>query len=138
MSSVPTDPVLYEKIKQEIKARVNRWPSAYASGMLVQEYKRQMIAQNKQPYKTQQQPKPSPLVRWFQERWIDIQTNKPCGAVRSDSYYPTCRPSIKITDKTPVTASQLSYKAKASMIKQKQKAKKDLVRYKETHRYGFT
>jgi len=36
----PTDPILYEQVKAEIKDRYEVWPSAYASGALVQEYKR--------------------------------------------------------------------------------------------------
>lgn len=40
MRNVPLDPELYEEVKAEAKARYKVWPSAYASGWLVQEYKR--------------------------------------------------------------------------------------------------
>lgn len=36
----PSDPALYAQVKSEIKERYEVWPSAYASGALVQEYKR--------------------------------------------------------------------------------------------------
>jgi hypothetical protein len=34
------DPMLYRKARAKVKSRVNVWPSVYASGQLVQEYKR--------------------------------------------------------------------------------------------------
>jgi hypothetical protein len=40
MRNVPLDPELYEEVKAEAKQRYKVWPSAYASGWLVQEYKR--------------------------------------------------------------------------------------------------
>lgn len=38
--SVPTDPELYAKVKAEAKAKFDVYPSAYANGWLVREYKR--------------------------------------------------------------------------------------------------
>lgn len=35
----PTNPKLYEKIKAKVKRTVKKWPSAYASGQLVRQYK---------------------------------------------------------------------------------------------------
>ena len=40
MSSLPINKLLYESIKNEAKKRFRIWPSAYASGWLVKEYKR--------------------------------------------------------------------------------------------------
>ena len=39
MANKPTNPALYAKIKATVKARVKKWPSAYASGQLVRQYK---------------------------------------------------------------------------------------------------
>jgi len=39
MANIPTKPKLYERIKAKVKANVKRWPSAYASGQLVRQYK---------------------------------------------------------------------------------------------------
>lgn len=36
----PANPSLYAKAKAMVKKRVKKWPSAYASGQLVQQYKR--------------------------------------------------------------------------------------------------
>ena len=35
-----TNPELYAKARALVKARVKKWPSAYASGQLVQQYKK--------------------------------------------------------------------------------------------------
>jgi hypothetical protein len=38
--AVPTNPALYARAKAKVKRRVKKWPSAYSSAQLVQEYKR--------------------------------------------------------------------------------------------------
>jgi hypothetical protein len=50
------------------------------------------------------------LDRWFAEKWVDIKTGKPCGRQEGESRkgYPACRPSRRINDDTPKTASELS------------------------------
>ena len=35
----PTNPKLYARIKAKVKRTVKKWPSAYASGQLVRQYK---------------------------------------------------------------------------------------------------
>ena len=40
MSGKPTNPKLYARARAMVKARVKKWPSAYASGQLVQQYKK--------------------------------------------------------------------------------------------------
>ena len=120
----PLNKQLYEDVKEKIMKSYKK-NSAFASGAIVKEYKRQGGK-----YKSTGEPRK--LKRWFDEKWIDIKTNKPCGAVHNSKYYPTCRPKIKITNESPVIASKLSKKEKESMIKQKQKAKKKTVNYKET------
>jgi len=79
--------------------------------------------------------RPTGLTRWYNEKWIDIKTNLPCGKAKTKEYYPTCRPSVRVTSKSPVTASELSDYKKQRMIQKKQKAKESTVRYKETIRY---
>lgn len=136
MAAIPTNKKLYDSIVAEVKTQVARWPSAYASGMVVLRYKKAMKALGKEPYKDAESP-PSktsikPLARWYKEKWIDIKTGKECGKVRTDEYYPTCRPSRRVTKDTPTTANELTQKQKSSMVKQKQKAKKTRVNYKQT------
>ena len=40
MSGKPTNLKLYARAKAIVKARVKKWPSAYASGQLVRQYKK--------------------------------------------------------------------------------------------------
>jgi hypothetical protein len=125
----------YQKAVDKVKARVARWPSAYASGQVVQEYKRAMQAKGKPAYPpAPAADAPKPLARWYAEKWIDIKTGKPCGSVKTDNYYPTCRPSKRITESTPVTANQLTSADKRKMVAQKQKKREATVHYKETQR----
>lgn len=130
--AIPTDKNKWDNIVKKIKTKVKRWPSAYASGMVAKEYKKEMTELGKPPYKNKVTKNETGLKRWFDEKWIDIKTEKPCGAVHNKDYYPTCRPKIRINAKSPTTISELSKKEKASMIKQKQKAKSKTVYYKET------
>ena len=39
-TATPTNKTLYSKVKSEAKKKFKGWPSAYASGWLVKEYKR--------------------------------------------------------------------------------------------------
>ena len=141
--ATPTDKKIYETIKEYVKQRVSRWPSAYASGMVVNLYKKIMNQHGKEPYIPFRGSHASigrptginkGLTRWYNEKWIDIKTNLPCGKAKTKEYYPTCRPSVRVTSKSPVTASELSYYQKKNMIQKKQKAKSSTVRYKETSR----
>ena len=91
----PTYPDLYAKATALVKSRVERWPSAYASGQLVQEYKRmaaERYGSQAKPYLEPFSEKKKPLAKWFGEKWVDISTGKPCGSVKSADYYPVCRP----------------------------------------------
>lgn len=87
---------LYNKAVMKVKKRVARWPSAYASGQVVIEYKKMVSMLHGPKAKAYANPnhmisKP-PLTRWFDERWIDILTKRPCGSARTSRYYPVCRP----------------------------------------------
>jgi hypothetical protein len=50
------------------------------------------------------------LDRWFAEKWVDIKTGKACGRQEGESRkgYPACRPSRRVSEDTPKTASELS------------------------------
>ena len=115
--SKPVNTTLYNSIKTRVKNRVKRWPSAYASGQLVNEYKRQggkyRCSKIGQPRCSKiGQPRCSlfgDLDRWFKEKWIDVCTGKPCGRKRSSGKnYPYCRPSRKVSQQTPLTGRELS------------------------------
>ena len=129
---IPTDPAIYKQITEKVKARVARWPSAYASGMVVNLYKKYMEKIGKTPYIDEKPDPKKGLARWYNEDWIDIKTGKPCGAVKTKDYYPTCRPAKRVTAKSPVTANELSATQKKQMVTQKQVAKENTIIYKQT------
>jgi hypothetical protein len=127
--NVPIDKKLYEKVKTQIKKRVKIWPSAYASGQLVTEYKRQGGKYKKVKVKK----KSSDLDRWFKEDWRNVcEKNKKgdykkCGrkkATLKAKDYPYCRPKNRITSKTPKTISELSKKNIKKMCDKKKKSMK--------------
>lgn len=45
------------------------------------------------------------LKRWTAEKWVDTRTGKACGAGGDNEY---CRPSRRVSSKTPVTRSEMS------------------------------
>ena len=50
------------------------------------------------------------LKRWFDEKWVDVKTGKPCGRQKGEKRkgYPACRPSKRINSKTPKTTKEMS------------------------------
>jgi len=56
------------------------------------------------------------LKRWFKEDWKDQRTGKKCG--RGTPY---CRPTKRISSKTPKTASEMTATEKRSRISQKKR-----------------
>jgi hypothetical protein len=73
------------------------------------------------------------LNRWFKEKWVDVsrkdpKTGKhpPCGrskAKKSSKGYPKCRPSVKVSSKTPKTSGQMSQGEKQAATKRKRSKK---------------
>ena len=62
------------------------------------------------------------LKRWFKEEWKDVRTGKACGRSKGEKRgTPYCRPSKRISKKTPKTASELTSAEKRSRIRQKVK-----------------
>ena len=59
------------------------------------------------------------LKRWFAEKWTN-QKGDECGSGTTKGV-PKCRPSRKVTDKTPKTWSELSASQKKRAISDKQK-----------------
>ena len=87
------------------------WPSAYASGWLVKEYKKRGGK-----YKGKKPSSNEGLSRWFKEEWNDVcklpkkvKCGRPKTSMKSwKKDYPYCRPNKKITKNTPKTAGELS------------------------------
>jgi hypothetical protein len=62
------------------------------------------------------------LKRWFKEDWVDVRSGKPCGRKKGESRgTPYCRPSKRVSSKTPVTASELTPSEKRKRIAQKKR-----------------
>ena len=59
----------------------------------------------------------SNLKRWGKEKWVDTSTGKPCGTGNKSEY---CRPSKRVSSKTPVTKSEMS----KSTLRKKQAEKR--------------
>jgi len=75
--------------------------------------------------KRQSSPKSGGLQRWFDEKWIDVKTGKPCGRQKGENRaYPACRPSKRISDKTPKTSKEMSSKEKERFKRIKQDSTK--------------
>lgn len=109
----PIDKDLYLLAKQ-IADDVYDRPSAYKSGFIVKKYKEMggRYSGNK---------KKSPLKRWFDEEWKDINPAK------TNKSYPVYRPTKRITKNTPLTASEIDYKDLIYKSKLKQKYKDKII-----------
>lgn len=82
---------------KKVKAQYKIFPSARAS---------QAIAKcRKESGSVRRTEKGSSLRRWQSEKWVDTRTGKPCGAGGKNEY---CRPSKRVSSKTPKTRSEIS------------------------------
>ena len=94
----------YNKVKSSYKV----FPSARAS---------QAIAKcRKKKGQVRKSEAGSSLKRWEKEGWKD-QSGKPCGTKRSGTPY--CRPSKRVSSKTPKTRSEMSKSQYRSKVSQK-------------------
>ena len=66
------------------------------------------------------------LKRWFKEKWVDVKTGKDCGRGKDEKGrpYPACRPSKRVSSKTPKTRSELSKEETTRFKKEKTGPKK--------------
>jgi hypothetical protein len=80
------------------------------------------------------------LNRWFKEKWVDVSRkdkdgkHPPCGrskAKKGSKGYPKCRPSVKVSSKTPKTSGEMTSGQKRAATKRK-RAKKQGVGGKPT------
>ena len=124
-SPKPNNPKLYASVKAEAKHKFKVWPSAYASGWLVKEYKRRGGK-----YSGKKPSKSVGLNRWFDEKWINVcklPKKVACGRPKTSlsqwkKKYPYCRPSKRVSNATPKIASELSKSQIKSRCSRKQKS----------------
>lgn len=104
-----TNKKLWEQVKSELKSKIKgRLWGAYDSGRLVQEYK-------KRGGGFKGGLRDNDLKRWFKEDWQDI-------APQEDVI--VFRPTKKVNDKTPRTASEIGYEQLRSKVKEKREKQK--------------
>ena len=62
------------------------------------------------------------LKRWFKEEWKDVRTGKACGRKEGEKRgTPYCRPTKRVSSKTPKTASEITPAEKKSRVAQKKR-----------------
>ena len=62
------------------------------------------------------------LKRWCKEDWKDVKTGKACGRKKGDKRgTPYCRPTKKVSSKTPKTSKEMTAAEKKSRIAQKKR-----------------
>ena len=66
------------------------------------------------------------LDRWFKEKWVDVKTGKKCGRGKNEKGrpYPACRPSKRVSSKTPKTTKEMSSREKLKFKKTKTSSKR--------------
>jgi hypothetical protein len=123
MPNTPKNKKLYNKVKAEAKRKFKVWPSAYASGWLVKEYKRRGGTYSGKKSNSKG------ISRWYKEKWINVcklPKKVSCGRSKLSATwkknYPYCRPSKRITSGTPKLASELSKKEIERRCKRKRKS----------------
>jgi hypothetical protein len=120
--NVPVNKALYARVKAEAKRKFAVYPSAYANAWLVREYKKRGGTYRKA---TSGGTKKTTKTRWFDEKWVDIKTGKPCGRSKGEKRdYPACRPSKRVSSKTPKTTKEMSPSEKARFKREKTGSKK--------------
>ncbi len=99
-----------DKCYKKVKATYKVFPSARAS---------QAIAKcRKESGSVRKGKAGSELKRWEKEEWKDQKTGKPCGAGGDNEY---CRPTKRVSSKTPKTAGEMSASEKRAKIAEKAK-----------------
>ena len=60
------------------------------------------------------------LTTWLEEKWVDVKTGKPCGRSKGEKRgYPACRPSKRVSSKTPKTVGEMTAAEKARFKREK-------------------
>lgn len=106
MANEPTKPALYSRVKSEAKRKFKIFSSAYASAWIVKEYKKRGGT-----YKGKKSGKTG-VARWMKEKWT-TQDGQACGSAKFKGVK-KCRPTVRVSSKTPVTWKELRAKGKAS------------------------
>lgn len=138
--SEPVDKDLYYYVRSLAKEKFDVWPSAYASGWMVKEYKRRFKEKHggrKSPYKKtssdennlKKEAKKKGLTKWFDEKWVRMNSEGdivgPCGRDDADEKggYPKCLPEAKAKDMTKDERARIVRRKRRTERKNKGKGK---------------
>jgi hypothetical protein len=149
----PTNPALWAQCLAWARSRYKVCPSAYCNGAAAKRYKSKGGGWRKKKKETNEASSPAQqaaiainmkkkgiepknenvnedLKRWFKEKWVDVSKkvdgkHPPCGRKDADGKaYPKCRPSKKVSSKTPKVASSYDKGEKKAMTQQKRTAER--------------
>jgi hypothetical protein len=109
----PTNKALYNKVKAEAKRKFKVWPSAYGSQWLVKTYKERGGTYGGSPKKSST----TGVTRWNKEKWKDEKGNV-CGSKKNKNTK-KCRPTVRVTKKTPVTWGEMTKSQKQAAVREK-------------------
>jgi phage-related protein (TIGR01555 family) len=120
-----TDEALHSRAVSAAKAKFKVWPSAYASGYVVQQYKQMYKKKHGSlsgAFKSDEQElHADDLDKWFKEKWVRIGANGeilgPCGAREEKEGKPKCLPEAK--------AQAMSKEERQTIVTRKRKADPD-------------
>lgn len=98
---------------KKVKASYDAFPSARAS---------QAIAKCRKNRGNVRKDPDQALRRWAEEKWKDVRTGKPCGEKSKGKQY--CRPTRKVSEKTPKTGGSLSPAEKRKAVAAKKAGKR--------------
>jgi len=120
-----TDKELHSRAVSAAKSKFKVWPSAYASGYVVQQYKRMYKEKHGSmsgAFKSDgQELYADDLDKWFKEKWVRIGSNGeimgPCGAREEKEGKPKCLPQAK--------AQAMSKEERKTIVARKRKADPD-------------
>ena len=136
MFSEPINKDLYNRVKKMANRKFKSKSGIYRSSWIVKKYKSLGGKYKGKKSKT------SGLSRWYKEKWVDLNRPiknksgkiigyKSCGRKSSNikgSKYPLCRPTKRISRKTPKTIKEINKKSiiKAKREKSKVKGKRNI------------
>jgi len=98
-----------DKCYYSVKGRYAKWPSARASQALAKcRKKNHAVRRGKSG---------AALKRWAAEKWVNTHTGRPCGNSKDKTEY--CRPSKRVSSKTPTTSGSISASKRAANYNRK-------------------
>lgn len=120
MAPIILDIKLYNHVKTLANLKFKSKSGIYRSSWIVNTYKK--LGGKYSGSK----PKLTGLPRWYKEKWVNLYKStktgySSCGRSNLTDKYPLCRPTFRITKKTPKTYNELS----KNSIKLAKKQKKD-------------